>query len=202
MEFITKIHLLEKKEHKNYQCIYSSQMYGTFFSIFALVDASYNTGDSFYTLKSIDLKIINYKGVVNMGIIGAELVDTGFDGGDPSKVVKRSLKIGVKPLVDNTVDFPVNLKSENLRCYIGTEILVERFLDPMHTKGSSYANEENGTFDDELFYREGLHNAPIPRTGYQGAKYEIRLWQDRDLLSKPVRGIGGWICPYMLLFVI
>ncbi len=199
MEFITKIHLGEKKENENYQCIYSSQMYGTFFSIFALVDTSYNDGDDFYTLKGIDLKIINYKGVVNLGIIGAELVDKEFDPDNPNEVTRRLLKIGVKPLLDTPDDVEVDLKSKNLKCNIGSEILVERFLAPMHNDGST--SEANGTFDNELFYREGIYkkDSPILRTGY-----EIRFWKDRNKPPRNgyVKSIGGWICPFMLLIVI
>lgn len=197
MEFITKLHLGEEKSLNHYQCIYSSQLYGTFFSIFALVDADHTDGDDYYTLKGIDLKIVNYKGIVNIGIVGAELIDSTSTTNGKGDVIKgKSLLIGVKALEDTPKDVPVVIETDSMEFKIGSEILVERFLMPMHKRTPS----KDGTFDSELFYREGLYN-PTPNG------YEVRLWDDRPKKGNyvapiTVQAAGGWVCPFMLLILI
>ena len=61
MQISTNIHLCEEANER-YQLIYSSQNYGTFYSVYGKFEVKNNT------LISIDFRLINFKGVLNLGI--------------------------------------------------------------------------------------------------------------------------------------
>lgn len=71
MELIGNVNLSNPKD---YQSIYASQLYGTFFAVygkFTVEDT--DPSDGIYKLLNLRLKILNYKGIINLGIIQAIL---------------------------------------------------------------------------------------------------------------------------------
>ena len=54
-----------------YQSIYTSQLYGTFFVVYANFKTEENLAKDSYFVKNISLRIMNYKGLINIGIENA-----------------------------------------------------------------------------------------------------------------------------------
>ena len=82
--FITTVDL--KNAGNSYHFLYASQLYGTFFSIFGKFDFDPNT----LLVRSIDLQLLNYKGVVNIGFCAMESSDI------PPNPSKEDLYYGVQ----------------------------------------------------------------------------------------------------------
>ena len=194
MNLISNLNFSEKKDA---QSIYSSQLYGTFFSVFALVDANKDNGNE-YNLESIHLKIMNYKGVVNLGITKAVF--------EPNKDIENRkggvLKIQVQALHTMDVDlFPVeNCQGQKLN--IGGNIQTLRYVKPMHvtdsSRGDSYSNPEqlkNSVFDEEFYYREGkLYDDNMAKK----KSHVPTEWEGSFIFHEA----GGWICPFAWLLIL
>ncbi len=158
----------------DYQLIYSSQLYGTFFNLYAKFDASLN-GD-IYTIKTISLKVINYKGIVNIGISRASQLLP-----DPNDTNGHVLNLEVQALNGNT---DVELKNLNYAIKRGENLNVDRKLIPMHTNGNPM---NNSLFDEEFFFREGV---------YADNKFPRRKPDPNEVVDNSLTDIkGGWICP-------
>jgi hypothetical protein len=56
-----------------YHFIYASQLYGTLFSIYAKFDGSPIDAGKFFEINKISLKLLNYKGCINIGFTSHEL---------------------------------------------------------------------------------------------------------------------------------
>lgn len=74
LEFVTSVDLnYSKKEQSDvYHFIYASQLYGTLFAIYGrfLPDSDKSITANNFPLKSISLKLVNYKGCINIGFTG------------------------------------------------------------------------------------------------------------------------------------
>lgn len=138
----------------DYQALYSSQLYGTFFMVYGKFNAEKSEEDSsIYQIKSLRLRILNYKGPVDLKIQDAELHDLK----DLDYVEKNGalldIKVGVmegsyKYDVTNFQTFNFTKGNEKEKKYL----YVERSVKAM---SNSEMNESN-IFDDEYFYREGF----------------------------------------------
>ncbi|NOY47051.1 MAG: hypothetical protein GXO84_02350, partial [Chlorobi bacterium] len=161
---------------------------GTFFSVFAKVDATNDDKKNYCELNSMELKIMNYKGVINLGITQAKLIPIEYKG-----TFRAKLSIEVQALYNMPNEFVLVEGSEDLRLTEGQRISVERFLKPMHdTKNEKGKQLSNQVFDEEFFYREGnlYDNDYAKRNEHTGDLWETEI--------KTVKGssVGGWICPY------
>jgi len=168
MDFIGNLNLNEKN---CYQVCYSSQLYGTFFSVFAKFDCVKNGKD--YTLNKIEFKVINYKGILDIGIVNV----SGFAPGTKNHTIKLEVK-AMGGNQDITFNCAGQIVKEN------DWLIIERTLLPIHNNTDPI---RNNVFDDEFFYREGLHNGnydqrqPAPNSAV-GAKMDMEFF-------------GGSICP-------
>ncbi|WP_036150758.1 hypothetical protein [Maribacter forsetii] len=179
---------IDLKDNSEWQEIYSSQLYDTFFGIFAIFTCDGSSKNDSYILSKMKLTIINYKGVCDLGITDVEINATS----DSSKFI---LKIEVQALNGSTTcDLDCNdLKIPRNKA----EILVDRRVKKMHSNGSALSN---GLFDNEFYYREGIAddngNLPFPK------RTPIPLvWSDdlpKEILEEfinPSLGVGGSKCP-------
>lgn len=136
---------ISKKDY--FQAIYTSQSYGTFYVIYAeFTTEEYNDN---YFIKNINLKLVNYKGLINLGIANATFKPiTDDDGNSKGALVSITIKAFEQetfmvPNCDDSHPFP---KKESY-------LKVNRKLVPMHPDKSPL---ENGVFDDEFYYRDGI----------------------------------------------
>ncbi len=213
MELVNYINF---NENSRGQAIYSSQLYGTYFAIYALIKSQQVTKElknpesgnteviKGYNLESMGLKIVNYKGVINLGITKAELLPVFIT--DSTEGVEKKIQVGLKLNIevqglhgdmDNffKVDFPKKIDT----IHQGTNIETSRFLRPMHLAksiGSKFPSPEtgkqlmNGVYDEEFYYREGKIDSNF--TKHIKDKYVARTWDQRD---EPVDK-SGWMCPF------
>jgi hypothetical protein len=170
------------------QEIYSSQLYGTFFGIFASFDCEDKKSNDSYILKKMKLRIINYKGICDLGITNAEIYQI-------ENLPKYILKIEVQA-IHGLKSYP--LECENLEIpKKNAEILVDRRVKKIHSDESAL---KNGIFDNEFYYREGLadenENLPFPNRNPVPLIWSEKLPQkELDDFINPEHGIGGSKCP-------
>lgn len=188
-------------DNKNGQSIYTSQLYGTFFGIYAKVNARDNDQKDYWTLDAMELKIMNYKGIVNLGITQAKLIESKHDGIHNNDA---RLYVEVQACYNMPDEF---IKVENSSGQKFTKgkanIRLERFLKPMHAHSNGVKQQLNdGVFDEEFFYREGkLYDNELA----ERKKHAPVQWEDKKV-EKPVgeeEGIitSGWMCPYADIIV-
>ncbi len=142
MEYIGNINLSNQDD---YQAIYASQLYGTFFSVFGKFTCSKSDKDE-YILEKIAFKIINYKGVINLGISNVKGI---YEIPNDNGIIQKTINIEVQAL--NTAD-EFELDCTGVKLKKNELFIAERTLKPMHN-GMAL---NNSAFDDEFYYREGM----------------------------------------------
>ncbi len=158
------------KNEQGFQEIYSSQNYGTFYSIYISFDSEKDeTDEKIILLKNIKFKIVNYKGIINLGI-----VDVMWN----PKITRE--EVGFKIMVegmakDKTFLFPTNkvFKIDTSRF---SKFVIERELLEMSFFDKTKNPNDNLVFDNEFYYRDGLDfnithedNIRVRRGGMEGA---------------------------------
>ncbi|MEQ9300910.1 MAG: hypothetical protein RIF33_20215 [Cyclobacteriaceae bacterium] len=155
---------VDPSNDKDFQALYASQLYGTFFSVFGKFTCE-EIAEKEYTLKKIEFKLINYKGLLNLGITDVK----GFfeEGKEPL------INIEVQALGGQTCyeyGCPgIKVKKDQL-------LLIERTLRRMHNNRGLYGD----VFDEEFYFREGLPDVPgeyldrpLPRSSDDASKARI-----------------------------
>ncbi len=184
MILVNTIDLSNSKEtSKFYQSIYSSQLYGTFFVIFAKFKTKKISQG--YKIKNITLRLMNYKGPINLGISRAR-----FYSEQIGESYRGVLKVEVEALSgNNNMDFENVIIKADSRCTITNFIEVERSVKELSNP------IKNGVFEEEFFYREGFEK--------KSGKYELKKVK-RGKKTRPknnfdndsiIGAIGGTICP-------
>ncbi len=147
MEFSTNVYL--SSGDQRYQLIYTSQVYGTFFGIYAY----FNINET--TLDSIRFKLINYKGIINIGI-----EDITHQINESNKTIEFNITIkGVSehqdfPHLSNNSSagsggYSINVPLANIRNYY---LEINRKIIPLGAPGKDTVNN---VFDSEFYYRDG-----------------------------------------------
>lgn len=186
--------IIDFSDNENYQSAYSTQLYGTFFSIYLKLKTSEK--GNHYVIEELNLKLINYKGVIDLGIEDAVLEYVLADSQYPELWKKLALRVAVKAGSSNNRDFPVSVSDKSNKIVKNGTIDFERYVKPMHGGDRPYQALCNGLFDSEFYYREGLfENDEAKRT-----EHVPKLWIDR-LGPGESHGVGGKICPYNRLIV-
>ncbi len=188
MELINNINLSNSNESA-YQSIYSSQLYGTFFMIYAIFETRPCING--YEISSIKLRLMNYKGLINLGISRARF----FTEENKENSHHGILKIEVEAMCpNNNIDFPVAMR-RNCQCSIDDYIYVDRSVKKLP------AALHNNVFDEEFLYREGFE--------YKDGQFRIKSNPRKDTAPKntfdtdvfdtgiiePKSIFGGTICP-------
>lgn len=139
---------LRKEDTINYQLVYASQLYGTFFCVFAKL----NIADK--KLVTIELRLVNYKGQINIGML-PETCGTWVDGSEGFEITMH-LKANDGKHQYNEGDEIIVACNEKPIADLD-HIVFRRALHPMY----QIANEEfvkqlsKGLFDSEFFNRDG-----------------------------------------------
>lgn len=156
-QFITTVDLSIPIEKNIYQFIYGSHLFGTSFAIYSQFDSEAPVKNS-TKINKIIFKLINYKGCVNIGLVGSASY----------KKVKRThvITLNVKPLASslNTIEF--NNNGSGIIIKDGDEINFQRLIKPYDyiTEGEndSGRSQESIFFDGEFNYRDGYYEAYVP----------------------------------------
>lgn len=168
--------------HDEYQSIFSSQNYETFYQIYCKLNFKKIRGADY--IKSMEFKIVNYKGPLNLGFakttIETDQVDykEGFVG---IKLVVRGMS-NKDTIVYNIPD-TLKIKKKDV-----TRLNVYRILMPLNTDMQSSSLQ--GIFDSEFYYRSGMHD-PLKRKRFPGQhgypKDTIGSFDMKDLLDRDSR---------------
>ncbi|WP_405566505.1 hypothetical protein [Polaribacter sp. Asnod6-C07] len=188
-------------DSENAQAIYSSQLYGTYFSIYALIETSEHEDSKNYkyNIKSIKLFLMNYKGVINLGITRA-IIEPIFD----NKIqigAKLDIEIQGKYEMINEL-FEVDISNDFIGLNIKSKINTSRYLRPMHIgkdEDSTVNNRDtplsSGIFDSEFYFREGqIMNEDMVRN-----ENIAKTWDSRNEVKSMT---GGNFCPYSTSIVL
>lgn len=190
--FTGYVNLGEPSQHQE---IYSTQLYGTFFGIFAKFDCDGDKSPEDYIFNDINLELINYKGICDIGITKAELKPIK----DKSRFI---LKIEVQAM-NGTTNCSVNCKNIKISKN-GARILMDRRVKKIHLDESAH---KDCLFDTEFFYREGIaddsNDLPFPkRTPTPLGWCDELPKEELDKFIDSVETIGGSKCPRRIVNVL
>lgn len=150
-----------------WQSVYFSQLYGTSFGLYAKI--IFNKKER--TIDKISLRLINYKGVINLGIKSATYnskrkrirVEENYSKVDNKYINVISIKLVIQGLNKTTkvndiiIDFKLPEGTEN------HYLEIDRSLCSMTEKKDEDITDSN-VFDSEFYYRDGLRTSdPISR---------------------------------------
>jgi hypothetical protein len=183
MELITSVHLSSKVVNDNgypiYYFVYASQLYQTLFAVYAQFIGEETTvgGEGAFAVQKISMKLINYKGILNMGFIDEpewvpEKKVLNFQVTGNTTDVNREYDFGKSPLIVN-VGVPYKLVfNRTLRPLSG----FEQFLDNQSGIINSIEPPLTPLFDSEFNERDGVDfykSEPKPgRVDYKGTQEE------------------------------
>ena len=174
MNYSTTISL-SPNDNDRYQAVYASQRYGTFFGIFAKFNIEKK--DETILLHHIDLELINYKGILNLSIVGVEIDVEAREKKRNIPVIL--LKVYVMAKIERietekrvTLDRPLVIQ-KGMYFSVFSQVL------PLSGATNKNAPFVKGVFDDEFHYRDGLLSLPRKVT-------EIDL--DEDISGKDELG--------------
>lgn len=173
-EKINLIGYLNLKDSKNYQFLYASQNYNTFYGIYGKFEAEKSKEG--YLINSITFLLVNYKGVINIGFQYGHSVEINYANENKTpqinKIPTGNLEENIQNEVFDTRDtnqFKINLRGLSENNYLkvnfknGLKVKdifsIKRVLKTLTTKrmANGDAYDFNGqVFDSEFFYRDGL----------------------------------------------
>ncbi|MFK7750117.1 MAG: hypothetical protein AB8B65_17120 [Kordia sp.] len=143
-----------------WQAIYFSSSYGTTFSI--LGKFKYDKVQK--KLLSTTLRLVNYKGPINMAIASAKYklarkwIEVKERGIAVTKIIRViSIEVEVRGLIITNVNTPVKNEYVLTDCDLKNDVYLEidRVLLKLNDGGG---HKENEVFDSEFFYRDGERN--------------------------------------------
>jgi len=145
------------KNNLGLQEIYSSQNYGTFYSIYMSFDCERNICEDskIVTLKNLQFKIVNYKGLINLGIVNiipkpkSSDKEYVFEIEVEGAVSRRSYNLSKEKPMYSTIEIDLDKFKH---------IIIQRTLLKMSSFNENINpnDPQNLIFDDEFFYRDGL----------------------------------------------
>ncbi|MFC7358400.1 hypothetical protein ACFQO1_11930 [Jejudonia soesokkakensis] len=201
---IPQIAYINFKDNTNYQAIYASQLYGTFFSVFAKLKTRESETENCYFLEEVHLHLNVYKGIVDLGITKAEFMayrnkkDSDETGIEEGGVIVLEIQAMYNSTPDNLIVKKIDRdhKFNKETSYF----MVDRRLKKMHQSGDSTDVSESlkdGIFDTEFNYREGPITIDYPE--------KIKLPQPRQWHDEPVDfTLKGFIgqCPTSIMKIL
>lgn len=196
----------------HYQSVYFSQVYGTFFSVYAKfkVDPHRSTlssnpdEPSTYHVESVKFKVANYKGILDIGIQNvrgpAEFMCDINQTLPPAKhgTIKafvfemRAMGGYDSGSTQPTIDYPeISLDME----FKSKDILYFRRVQKHLHSDTSRLKE--GLFDDEFYFREGIDSNKFGTRKYSENDRQIPDWNDVNFGFN-----SGVLCPESQSFVV
>ncbi|MEQ9423917.1 MAG: hypothetical protein RJQ09_05835 [Cyclobacteriaceae bacterium] len=154
------IHYINLRDNDNYQVAYSSQVYGTFFSVYARFNKDENVNEDDleegqFAIASIDFKVINYRGLLDVGItaIKGPGVFAAALNDDHVKLFNIEVQAGL-----SNEKHEYNLPTDGLLMKKGEIMFIQRTLKRLHDRPDRDDRPLSaGIFDSEYFYREGIN---------------------------------------------
>jgi len=144
-DYTGTIDLSDSHKERN-QMIYASQLYGTFFAIYAYFEAESTNNPLHKKINRIQFNIINYKGPLDIGISEIKYY-----------VNNRSFEIKVRALIDPLTQHEI-VFSNGLLVKKEEEILFLRNLEPLSSKSGD--KNKYHVFDSEFYARDGILTIP------------------------------------------
>jgi hypothetical protein len=140
---------LRVEDAEKYQIVYASQLYDTFFCVFAKLEIENEA------LKSIKLSLVNYKGQINLGM----LPGTKGTWGHSKEGFEFSLHLkgnAGKHAYNDESEVVVDCKNTPIAALKAEGLVIRRRLHPMHDVSTSLKKQlSKGVFDTEFFQRDG-----------------------------------------------
>lgn len=141
-------------DNSRFQGVYASQCYETFFTVYAKFNFDKNN-----LLESIVLKLINYKGPINLGFLhlenNHENPNNGINTIFGDKILKMDLMIrGATGITETIHKFDTSItkiSKDNISVF-----LIDRILDRLNGSNPFKQN----IFDSEFHYRSGEKTEP------------------------------------------
>ncbi|MCK5400786.1 MAG: hypothetical protein KAJ28_04060 [Flavobacteriaceae bacterium] len=180
---------IDLSNETDFQSVYASQLYGTFFMIYAKFKSKQKTK---YELENIELKLLNYKGLINLGLKRAKFIPEIDDEGNTNG---GNIIVEVQALESNTHIQSVNNVKGN-KCNINDILKVDRRVAKLTPSG----HIKNNVIDEEFIYREGFErdqNDPdnIQKMKTRFVKMSPAPYGDYDTGDSIGSGAAGFICP-------
>lgn len=148
----------------NYQAIYSSQVYGTFFVVYGKFMIREEEG--LYLLEGANLRVVNYKGLINVGITKAKLqiqLDMATGENIGGRLIIEIQGVPQNDPATTDVDVEINGVNNVIPFPKATSYLwVDRRMKRLHDRTGMSQDAENllkNIFDEEFYYREGVVNS-------------------------------------------
>lgn len=177
---------LDQCDNDKFQLVYATQLYGTFYAVYAKFTTEIGSTRSKRKIKKIDFKGINYKGPLDLQLIKVHPPEQE-DGGiqfkidlqaivqDPTPPASDApLRVGPEPFkVDKSID-ELKIDGSEIEFEKGDRLFILRNLKPMSDKTDPEKFEDqklnkvnfremavvNGHFDSEYFFRDGIYIKP------------------------------------------
>lgn len=193
-ELINNINL---ENDKDYQALYSSQLYGTFFMVYGKFKAKKSQENSnAYHIQSLKLRILNYKGPVDLKIQDAQLLDLKTENYVEKDGALLKIKVGI---MGGGYEYDVtNFPELNLTKDPKNYLYVKREVKAM----SKQEMNETGIFDNEYYYREGFTITEYEDDIKIEQKIHDRVINPSTLPDDEKSLIGGKRCPNSKNFII
>lgn len=176
-----------------WQFVYTSQLYGTFFAVYAKVNAD----SSKKHIDKIALKIVNYKGPINI-VIHSAMYDsqrTNYSIQDPIDGHTKNIKIiSISLWLTGLIGHSETQKPVEVSCDLGEEITfleINRKLLPLSQHCNSVVD---GVFDTEFYYRDGLNSVINKDISKIDGLTSWDEYNNQSTNNESLMGPGG-ICP-------
>lgn len=196
----------------HYQTVYSSQVYGTFFSVIAKFNLNLersNKSNGVYCVKSIDFMVANYKGILNIGIQNVISPVDLMAEVNKNEQVKR--KDSVKAFIfemramggfDDTEEgsrqpedkFTLAFDGDGMIFNSKDLLYFRRVQKHLH---SDTTKLKKGIFDDEFYFREGIDEMKFEKRKFSEIDKKVP-----DFSQIRLAFAGGPLCPESQSFVI
>ena len=186
--YSTTVSLNPENAKKRWQFIFASQAYGSFYAVYALFEAKYmmneaETPKDSVDLKSVNLEIITYKGLFDIGIVDANIVPKKVDANNNTIPLTINIKVQAK---NNRKEFPLTISKpievahldgiETKRHLISLSGHNRDFFRSSSQETISQNAIIDGVFDDEFFFRNGKMDIKLKNDGdfvYQSEEEDL-----------------------------
>lgn len=200
-EILTSVDLTHEPGEA-YHFLYASQLYGTLFAVYGKFQCTLDKDAKPETLTvgSIDLKLINYKGNINLGFSSTtkdnKPFNTLYKENDASANGKGAIYFEVQAM-SSELETTVNLfKPITIKKGKNHNMIINRILTPMDgvrfepgdmdyslqdPNGKSY-NQQSTVFDSEFKYRNGdAYFDKLPQAGMYGNLWALDLLKQAEV---------------------
>lgn len=145
--------VLSDGRSNDFQLVYASQVYGTFFGIYARFDFARQSER--LKLNKITFRIINYKGQINIGIDAVGLPP--YKQKDPKNL---NITFHLKGYMPALQDYECDFTKDEIYLEDGSQITFKRTMRNFTERPDDTFNM--GAFDDEFYFRDGLFPIKAP----------------------------------------